>query len=72
MLEINKAENAIQPEDDEEGWQFWQGIVTKDWGLKAQTAEGQRPKRLKAKRDTLKFERFIMTIDEISTTIQYN
>ena len=25
---INKAKNAIQPKDDEKGWQFWQGMVT--------------------------------------------
>ena len=24
----NKAENAIQPEDDEEDWLFWKGLVT--------------------------------------------
>ena len=36
---MNKAKNAIEPEDDEEDWQFWQGIVIEGWKPKA---EGQR------------------------------
>ena len=32
---MNKAKNAIEPEDDEEDWQFWQGIVIEGWKPKA-------------------------------------